>query len=86
LIGIRNFFIRTSVMIQSFIIAIIHTITLYNPINTSHQDNALIGIRIIQGLIPFVVCIVGALIFYKWFDLKGNKKQEVTRKLRELSL
>jgi hypothetical protein len=29
---------------------------------------------------------VGALIFYKWFDLKGIKKQEVIRKLRELGL
>ncbi|MBY9013168.1 MAG: MFS transporter, partial [Candidatus Lokiarchaeota archaeon] len=76
LIGIRNFFVRTSVMVQSFIIAIIHALTFYNPIDVSHQDNALIGLRIIQGLIPFIVCILGALIFYKWYDLKGLKKQE----------
>jgi len=86
LIGIRNLFVRASFMIQSFVIAIIHALTFYNPIDVSHQDNALLGLRIIQGLIPFVVCIVGALIFYKWFDLKGTKKQEVTRKLRELGL
>ena len=86
LIGIRNIFVRSSVMVQSFIIAIIHALTYYNPIDVSHQFNALIGLRIIQGLIPFMVCIVGALIFYKWFDLKGIKKQEVTRKLRELGL
>ena len=86
LIGIRNLFVRASFMIQSFVIAIIHALTFYNPIDVSHQDNALVGLRIIQGLIPFVVCIVGALIFYKWFDLKGTKKQEVTRKLRELGL
>jgi len=86
LIGIRNVFIRSSIMIQSFIIAIIHALTLYNPINVSHQYNALLGLRIIQGLLPFIVCSVGALIFYKWYDLKGTKKQEVTRKLRELGL
>jgi MFS family permease len=71
---------------QSFIIAIIHALTIYDPIDVSHQFNALVGLRITQGLIPFIFCIMGALIFYKWFDLKGIKKQEVTRKLRELSL
>ena len=86
LIGIRNLFVRASVMFQSFVIAIIHALTIYNPLDVSHQSNALIGLRIIQGLIPFIVCSVGALIFYKWFDLKGVKKQEVTRKLRELGL
>jgi Na+/melibiose symporter-like transporter len=86
LIGIRNFFVRTSVMIQSFIIAIIHALTLYNPIDVSHQESALVGLRIIQGLIPFIVCILGALIFYRWYDLKGIKKQEVNRNLRELGL
>ena len=86
LIGIRNFFVRISVMIQSFIIAIIHALTLYNPIDVSHQESALVGLRIIQGLIPFIVCILGALIFYRWYDLKGIKKQEVNRKLRELGL
>ena len=86
LIGIRNVFVRISVVIQSFIIAIIYLFTHYDPDNVSHQYNALLGLRIIQGLLPFIVCIVGALIFYKWYDLKGTKKQEVTRKLRELGL
>ncbi|MFW9952312.1 MAG: MFS transporter [Candidatus Thorarchaeota archaeon] len=86
LIGIRNLFVRVSVMIQSFIIAIIHALTFYDPIEVSHQFNALLGLRIIQGLIPFIVCILGALIFHKWYDLKGTKKQEVTRGLHELGL
>ena len=86
LLGIRNFFVRTSVIIQSFTIAIIHALTIYDPLDVSHQFNVLVGLRIIQGLIPFLFCSVGALIFYKWFDLKGIKKQEVTHKLRELGL
>ena len=86
LIGIRNVFVRISVLIQSFIIAIIYVLTYYDPLNDSHQFEALLGLRIIQGLLPFIVCCVGALIFYKWYDLKGIKKQEVTRKLRELGL
>jgi Na+/melibiose symporter-like transporter len=86
LIGIRNFFVRSSVMVQSFIIAIIHAVTFYNPLDISHQENALVGIRMIQGLFPFIVCILGALIFYIRFDLKGTKKEEVTRQLHELGI
>ena len=86
LISIRNLFVRTSVVFQSFVIAIIHALTFYNPLDISHQQDALLGIRIIQGFIPFIFCSVGALIFYKWYDLKGPKKQEVIRNLRELGL
>ena len=86
LIGIRNLFVRTSVMFQSFVIAIIHAFTIYNPLDVSHQPSALIGLRIIQGLIPFIVCALGAFIFLRWFDLKGDKKKEIQAKMRELGL
>jgi Na+/melibiose symporter-like transporter len=86
LIGIRNLFVRTSVVFQSFVIAIIHALTIYDPLDVSHQQDALVGLRIIQGFIPFIFCSVGALIFYKWYDLKGIKKQELVRKLQELGL
>jgi len=84
LLGIRNLFLKISVTIQSLIIAFIHIITAYEPINPSGE--ALFGLRLIQGLFPFIFCIIGALIFYKWFDLKGNKKQEIMQKLHEMGL
>lgn len=84
LIGIRNLFVRISVIIQSFIVAIIHIITAYDPINPSQE--ALLGLRLIQGLFPFIFCITAALIFYKWYDLKGRKKQEIMQKLKEMGL
>ena len=86
LIGIRNFFIRISVSIQAFIVAIIHVITVYNPNDLIHSTEALLGIRIIQGFFPFIFCIVGALIFNKWFDMKGKKKQDILQKMHEMSL
>jgi len=84
LLGIRNFFLKISVTIQSLIIAFIHIITAYEPINPSGE--ALFGLRLIQGLFPFIFCVIGALIFYRWFDLKGNKKQEIMQKLHEMGL
>jgi len=86
LVGIRNSFIRISLTIQSFIIAIIHTITFYNPKDPIHSREALLGLRLIQGLFPFIFCLIGALIFYKWYDMKGKKKQEIMQKLKEMGL
>ncbi|MBY9003487.1 MAG: MFS transporter [Candidatus Lokiarchaeota archaeon] len=86
LLGVRNFFIRITIPIQSFIIAIIHAVTFYLPNEPSHDFEVILGLRIIQGLIPSIVCIVCALIFYRWFDLKGDKKKEITKKLCELNL
>jgi Na+/melibiose symporter-like transporter len=84
LLGIRNFFLKISVAIQSLIIAFIHIITAYEPVTPSRK--ALLGLRLIQGLFPFLFCIIGAIIFYKWFDLKGKKKQELMQKLHDMGL
>ena len=56
LLGIRNFFMKISVSIQSFIVAIIHIITHYNSDNPS--GNAIFGIRLIQCILPFIFCII----------------------------
>lgn len=84
LIGIRNLFVRISVIIQSLIVAIVHIITVFDPINPSKE--ALLGLRLLQGFFPFLFCIIAALIFYKWFDLKGTKKKEIMEKLHEMGL
>ena len=84
LLGVRNFFLKISVTIQSLIIAFIHIITAYNPITPSRE--ALFGLRLIQGLFPFLFCIIGAIIFFKWYDLKGKKKQEIMQKMHEMGL
>jgi Na+/melibiose symporter-like transporter len=84
LLGIRNFFIKISVTIQSFIVAIIHIITLYDPVDPSTMG--LFGLRLIQGILPFIFCGIGALTFYMWYDLKGKKKQEVMQKLHNMGL
>ena len=86
LVGFRNVFIRISLLIQSFIVAIVHAITFYNPNNPTHSRDALIGLRLIQGVFPFIFCLIGTIIFYKWYDLKGEKKQEIMQKLQELGL
>ncbi|MFX1500079.1 MAG: MFS transporter [Promethearchaeota archaeon] len=86
LVGFRNLFIRVSLLIQSLIVASIHLVTLYNPNNLTHSNVAILGLRMIQGFFPFLFCLVGSVIFYKWFDLKGKRKQEIMQKLKEMGL
>jgi len=86
LIGIRNIFVRSTLLIQSFIIAIIHAITVYDPNNLIHSNEALLGLRLIQSFFPFIFCITAALVFLKYYDLKGKKKQEMMQKLQEMGL
>ncbi|MFX0042114.1 MAG: MFS transporter [Candidatus Hodarchaeota archaeon] len=86
LVGIRNFFIRISLTVQSLIIALIHIITAYKPNDPINSKEALFGLRMIQGLFPFIFCIIGALIFFRWYDLKGIKKQDIMEKLQEMGL
>jgi Na+/melibiose symporter-like transporter len=84
LIGVRNFFVKITVTIQSLIIAGVHILTAYDPANPNNES--ILGLRMIQGLLPFIFCIIGAVIFYKWYDLKGAKKQEIMQKLHEMAL
>jgi Na+/melibiose symporter-like transporter len=86
LLGIRNLFNRVTTTIQSFLVAIIHVITVYDPNDLIHSNEALLGLRIIQGFIPFIFCVVGAFLFKMWFDMKGEKKQDIIEKMREMGL
>jgi len=86
LLGVRNVFVRIAIPIQSFIIAMVHAINHYDPNEVSHSIDTIIGLRIIQGVIPFIISIIAALIFYKFYDLKGQKKIDINKKLIELNL
>jgi Na+/melibiose symporter-like transporter len=87
LLGIRNFFIRISIIAQTLIMAITHQITNYNPDPLALQtDLAIIGIRITYGLFPALCLFVAAFVMLMWYDLEGERKQAVLDKLRELKI
>jgi len=87
LLGVRNFFIRISIIAQSVIMAITHQITNYNPDPLALQSElAIIGIRISYGLIPALCLFVAAFAMIRWYDLEGEKKQAVLDKLKELKI
>ena len=86
LTGIRNFFFRFAWFIVGGLMAITHIATGYVPGAAVQSESAKLGIRILAGGIPGVCCIVGALLLVLFYDLKGEKREQVMKSLREKGL
>lgn len=85
--GIRNFFITITYLVYGPIIAIVHIAFGYNPDPSATQTPlAIWGIRVHMGLIPMILMCLAFFIAYKWYDLEGEKKQEVIAKLKSMGL
>ncbi len=85
--GIRNFFITITFLVYGPIIAIVHIAFGYNPDpNATQTPLAIWGIRVHMGLIPMLLMLLAFFIAYKWYDLEGEKKQEVIAKLKSMGL
>ena len=85
--GIRTFFFRFALIFQAVIFTVVHLLTAYNPDPQAIQTPlAILGIRIHMGLIPALLNLTAFFILLKWYDLEGEKKLAVKKKLRELGL
>ncbi len=86
LVGIRNFFFRASFLVVGITIALVNTQFGYVPGAFKQTETAQLGIRIYTGLIPGIVCFVGALVFKMFYDLKDEKREKLMASLREKGL
>ena len=87
LYGIRNFFVRSSLLFAALIIGGIHIVTGYNQNPNAVQiPLAIWGIRIHRALIPMILCFTACIIILIFYDLKGEKKLTLKAKLREMGL
>ena len=85
--GIRNFFVRSSLLFTVLIIGWIHIVTGYNQDpNAVQTPLAIWGIRIHRALIPMILCFTACIIVLLFYDLKGEKKLTLKAKLREMGL
>lgn len=84
--GISNFVYRFSYFIIGFVIATTHIMTGYVPGAAEQTELAKLGIRINVGLIPALACFAGAFVMYKFYDLKGEKREQLMISLREKGL
>lgn len=86
LVGINNFFFRFCWAIIGIVMAGIFIVTGYVPGAPVQNPAAQMGIRILVGGIPGVCCILGALAIVLFYDLKGEKREQLMKSLREKGL
>ena len=84
--GIRQFFARLAIIMQAVSFAIMHTLTGFVEGAETQSAQAIWGIQVHFGLIPAVFVIIGALIFWKFYDLTPEKVTTNREKLKELKL
>jgi GPH family glycoside/pentoside/hexuronide:cation symporter len=92
-IGLVTFLIRLAAVIDEFIIAIVHTAIGFEPGHDTYYSLAgavddielvLWGLRLLGGVIPALIMLVGMLIFWKYYPLTQDKVKENIAKLKEL--
>ena len=97
LFGISALLLRLVASIDEFIIAVVHDTTGFIAGNETYADMlaavtaaggdinlVLIGIRLLQGVIPALVLLVGVLIIWKFFPLTQEKVLANKLKMQEL--
>lgn len=84
--GIRTFFGRISIIIQSLTFYLIHTFTGFDQEAEVQETSAIIGIRLQVSLIPLLIMLVGVILFVNLYDITPQKKLEIQEKLAELDL
>ena len=94
LLGVSTLLARLVATVDEGIFALVHGLTgfpegvttyseLVTAVNLAGGDLglALMGIRILFGIIPCVIMIIGTLVFWKWFPLTQDIVFENKKKL-----
>ncbi|MHA1234673.1 MAG: MFS transporter [Promethearchaeota archaeon] len=85
--GFQQFFGRMGIIIQALTFALIHELTGFDEaLGTAQPETAIWGIHFHQALIPAILVIIGALVFWKWYKLTPEKVRENQEKIKEMGL
>ena len=82
LMGIRTFFIRASYILTGVIVAGVHIATGYVAGASTQTPLAIVGIRIHAGGFPALFCLIAAIFMIKFYDLKGEKRDQLAASLK----
>jgi Na+/melibiose symporter-like transporter len=85
-IGMQQFFGRIGLVIQVLIFAIVHSLTGFVEGADTQSSQAIWGIHMHLALIPMIAILLGALVFWRVYDLRPDKVSEHQLKIRELKL
>ena len=85
--GIRTFFFRIGIIVVGVVFMVISLTTGYSSIPGATQTPlAIWGVRVKTALIPAIMYMTMALIFYLFYDLEGDKKTQVMQQVKEMGL
>ena len=82
--GIKFFIGRFSNVVVFITLAVVHIVTGFNPAVEDQTPLALLGIKVHMSLIPGIALLLGALIFWKWYDLTSERLDVIQAKIKEL--
>jgi GPH family glycoside/pentoside/hexuronide:cation symporter len=85
-IGMQQFFGRIGLVIQVLIFAIVHSLTGFVEGSDTQSPQAVWGIHIHLALLPMIAILLGAVIFWKMYDLRPDKVSEHQIKIKQLKL
>jgi GPH family glycoside/pentoside/hexuronide:cation symporter len=82
--GIKFFIARFSEVFVFVAIAVVHLSTGFNPTVEIQTPLALFGIKLHMALIPAIALLIGALVFWKYYDLTPDKTTDIQAKIKDL--
>lgn len=84
LFGIFALLARLVATLDELVFAIVHTITRFE--DDPYSASAIFGIRLLQGIIPAVILLVGTLAFWKFYPLTQDVVLKNKAELEKLGL
>lgn len=86
LTGIQQFFGRLGIIFQALSFALAHTLTGFVEGADTQSASAIWGIHVHLAVVPMVCILLGAFVFWKWYDLKPEKVSENQLRINQLKL
>ncbi len=84
--GFQQFFGRIGIIAMALTFAIVHTLTGFVEGSLNQTETAIWGIHFHQSLIPFILLMIGIIVFWLKYDLTPEKVSENSKKIKELGL
>jgi GPH family glycoside/pentoside/hexuronide:cation symporter len=93
-VSVAMFFNRLAIIVQALIFAIVHTLTGFtegfDPVvvfeDMDLSQLAVFGVQLHFGIIPAIFLAIGALVFWKYYDLTPDRVGEVQDQIQRLKL
>jgi len=79
--GVHEFLSRSSNLFQTFIFAVVHSLTKFEEGADTQLPEAIFGIRLHISVIPAIFGIIGVFIFAKFYSLSPERIKEINESL-----